>query len=97
MKMKSGIYARVGAKNKDLITECTAQEFKDWAKSGGFDIDFMSDETLSDQEHRIDIRFPFQYVIRNSLIRDFEARGLVVYRVKDEWDKFVEFWVENSG
>lgn len=95
--MKSGIYVRIGTKNKDLITECTAQEFKDWAKSKGFDIDFMSDYTLSDQGHRIDIRLPFQYVIRNALIKDFEVKGLMVCRVRDEWDAFVKFWVENSG
>lgn len=95
--MKSGIYIRIGTETKDLITECTAREFKDWARSKGFDIGFMSDETLSDQEHRIGIRFPFQYVIRNALIRDFEAQGLDVCRVRDEWEAFAKFWVENSG
>lgn len=97
MKMKSGIYARIGAETKDLITECTAREFKDWAKSRGFDVDFMSDETLSDQKHRIGFRFPFQYAIRNALIHDFEDQGLVVCRVRDEWDAFAKFWAENSG
>lgn len=45
--MKSGILARFGSENKDVITEATAQEFRDWLAIKGLNIGFMSDDTLN--------------------------------------------------
>ena len=87
--MKSGIYARFGSENKDVITEATAQEFKDWLAIKGFNISFMSDETLNgffmgQQE-------PFrQWEMRTALTRDAQAKGITIYKVKDEWEAFCE-------
>jgi len=85
--MKSGILARFGSENKDVITEATAQEFRDWLAIKGLNIGFMSDDTLNgffmgQQE-------PFrQWAIRLAFIRDAEAQGITVDKVKDEWEAF---------
>ncbi len=85
--MKSGIYARIGTGNKDVVTEATAQEFRDWFALKGLNISFMSDDTLNGlfmgrQE-------PFrQWEIRTAFIRDAEAQGITVYKAKDEWKAF---------
>lgn len=85
--MRSGIYASFGTENKDVVTEATAQEFRDWLAIKGLNISFISDETLNGffmvrQE-------PFlQWEIRLAFIRDAEAKGITVYKEKDEWEAF---------
>jgi len=85
--VESGILARFGSENKDVITEATAQEFRDWLASKGLNISFMSDRTLngSVMGHQEPFR---QWEIRLAFIRDAEAQGITVYKVKDEWEAF---------
>lgn len=85
--MKSGILARFGSENKDVITEATAQEFRDWMASKGLNISYMSDGTLngSFMGHQQPFR---QWAIRLAFIKDAEAQGITVYKVKDEWEAF---------
>lgn len=85
--MKSGIYARFGAENKDLITEATAQEFRDWMAVKGLNISFISDDTLNGLF--LDRIIPFlQWEIRLAFIKDAEAQGITVYKKKDDWEAF---------
>ena len=93
--MKSGIYTRFGSENKDVITEATAQEFKDWLAIKGLNISFMSDETLNGffMGHQDSFR---QWEIRTAFIRDAEAHGITIYRVKDEWEAFVEAYLKEA-
>lgn len=95
MTVCSGIYARFGKENKDLITEATAQEFRDWMAVKGFNISFMSDETLnSDFMGRCE---PFrQWEIRLSFIKDVETQGATVYRDKEAWEAFVAVYQEEA-
>jgi len=94
--VKSGIYARFGTENKDVVTEATAQEFRDWLAVKGLNISFISDETLNGffmvrQE-------PFlQWEIRLAFIRDAEAKGITVYREKDEWEAFKVAYQEEAN
>jgi len=95
MTVQSGIYARFGAENKDLITEATAQEFKDWLAIKGLNISFMSEDTLNGcfrgrQE-------PFrQWEIRTAFISDTEAHGITVYKEKYEWEAFLVAYQEEA-
>lgn len=93
--MKSGIYARFGVENKDVITEATAQEFKDWLAIKGLNISFMSDETLNGffMEHQDPFR---QWEIRTALIRDAQAKGITIYKLKDEWESFVKAYQKEA-
>ena len=85
--MKSGIYARFGAENKDVVTEATAQEFRNWLALKGLNISFMSDGTLNG--NFMGRQEPFrQWEIRTAFIRDAEAKGITVYKVKDDWEAF---------
>ncbi len=85
--MKSGIYARFGTENKDVVTEATAQEFRDWLAIKGLNISFMSDGTLNG--FFMGRREPFrQWEIRTAFIRDAKAKGITVSKVKDEWEAF---------
>jgi len=86
-RVRSGIYAKFGTENKDLVTEATAQEFKDWLAIKGLNISFMSDGTLNGLfRGRQD---PFgQWEIRLAFIRDAEAKGITVHKKKDEWEAF---------
>jgi len=85
--MKSGIYARFGTENKDVVTEATAQEFRDWLALKGLNISFMSDGTLNGWF--MERQEPFrQWEIRTAFIRDAEAKGITVYKAKDEWEAF---------
>ena len=86
--MQSGIYARFGAENKDLITEATAQEFKDWLAIKGLNISFISEDTLNGffMERQEAFR---QWEIRLAFIKDAEAHGITVYKKKDEWEAFL--------
>ncbi|TET41780.1 MAG: hypothetical protein E3J66_04820 [Dehalococcoidia bacterium] len=85
--VQSGIYTRFGAENKDVITEATAQEFKNWLAIIGLNISFMSDETLNGWF--MERQEPFrQWEIRTAFIRDAEAKGITVYKAKDEWEAF---------
>jgi len=86
--VQSGIYAKFGAENKDLITEATAQEFKDWLAIKGLNISFMSEDTLNG--FFMERQEPFrQWEIRLAFIRDAEAHGIIVYKNKDEWEAFL--------
>jgi len=93
--VKSGIYARFGSENKDLITEATAQEFRDWFAIKGLNISFMSDTTLNGffMEKRDTFR---QWEIRTAFIRDAEAKGITIYKVKDEWTAFLEAYSKEA-
>ena len=93
--MQSGIYARFGAENKDLITEATAQEFKDWLAIKGLNISFISEDTLNGffMERQEAFR---QWEIRLAFIRDAEAQGVIVYREKDEWEAFLVAYQEEA-
>ena len=85
--MKSGIYASFGTENKDVVTEATAQEFRDWLAVKGLNISFISDETLNG--FFIVRQEPFlQWGMRLAFIRDAEAKGITVYKKKDEWEAF---------
>lgn len=92
--MKSGIYAKFGPQNgdgesetKDMITEATAQQFKDWLGTKGMNISFMSDDTLNGV--LIDRRGPFmQWQIRCAFIADAGRKGIVIEKVKVDWDAF---------
>ena len=93
--MRSGIYARFGPENKDVITEATAQEFKDWLAIKGLNISFMSDGTLNGSF--MGRQEPFrQWEIRLAFIRDAEAKGITVYKVKDDWEDFKASYLEES-
>ena len=93
--MRSGIYARFGAENKDVITEATAQEFKDWLAIRGLNISFMSDDTLNG--FFMERQEPFrQWEIRTAFIRDAEAKGITVYKVKDDWEAFKASYLEEA-
>ena len=95
-KINSGIYAIFGTERKDVITEATAQEFRDWMKGKGFDIDFMSDASLSGEFFGFD-RKPFlQWQMRCAFIKDAEVMGVVVYRVKDQWNAFMNKFREET-
>ena len=93
--MESGIYARFGAENKDLITEATAQEFKDWLAIKGLNISFMSEDTLNGffMERQEAFR---QWEIRLAFIRDAEAHGIIVCKKKDEWEAFLVAYQEEA-
>lgn len=86
-RVKSGIYARFGTENKDLVTEATAQEFRDWLAVKGLNISFISDETLNGLF--LERKRPFlQWEIRLAFILDAEANGITVSKKKDEWEAF---------
>ena len=87
MAVYSGIYANFGLERKDLITEATAREFRDWMAIMGFDISFMSDETLNGNfgGNRQPSR---QWEIRLAFIRDIESLGAEVYRENEAWEAF---------
>ncbi len=93
--MRSGIYARFGAVNKDVITEATAQEFRDWLAIKGLNISFMSDGTLNG--FFMERQEPFrQWEIRTAFIRDAEAKGITVYKVRDDWEAFKEAYQKEA-
>lgn len=95
MTVWSGIYARFGTERKDLITEATAQEFRNWMALKGFNISFMSDETLNGNfMGRCE---PFrQWEIRLAFIKDADAHGVTVYREKEAWETFVARYTEEA-
>ena len=87
MAMKSGIYARFGTENKDVVTEATAQEFRDWLTLKGLNISFMSDSTLNGEF--MGRQEPLhQWGIRTAFITDAEVQGITVDKAKDEWEAF---------
>lgn len=93
--MRSGIYARFGTENKDVVTEVTAQEFKDWLAIRGLNISFMSDGTLNGSF--MERQEPFrQWEIRLAFIRDAEAKGITVYKKEDEWEAFKVAYQEEA-
>ncbi len=93
--MRSGIYARFGAENKDVIIEATAQEFKDWLAIRGLNISFMSDDTLNG--FFVGRQEPFrQWEIRTAFIRDAEAKGITVYKARDDWEAFKAVFQEEA-
>jgi len=93
--MRSGIYAKFGPENKDVITEATAQEFKDWLAIKGLNISFMSDDTLNGffSERQEPFR---QWEIRTAFIRDAEAKGMTVYKVVDDWEAFKAAYLKEA-
>ncbi len=93
--MQSGIYARFGSENKDVVTEATAQQFRDWLALKGLNISYMSDGTLngSFMGHQEPFR---QWEIRTAFIRDAEAHGITVYKEKDEWEAFKTAYEEEA-
>jgi hypothetical protein len=87
--MKSGIYARFGSENKDLITEATAQEFRDWFAVKGLNLSFMSDDSLNGLF--LDERKPFlQWELRTAFVADAERQGITIYKNKEEWAAFLK-------
>ena len=86
--VKSGIYATFGTEKKDLITEATAQEFKDWMAIKGLNISFMSDGSLNGEFFEGHVPF-LQWELRAAFIMDAEAKGISVDRNKDEWEAFL--------
>ena len=58
---------RIGTENKDLITECTAQEFRNWMKENGMDIDLISDRSLNADDLK------FRHRLRYAFILDLKA------------------------
>ena len=93
--MKSGIYARFGTENKDVVTEATAPEFRDWLAIKGLNIIFISDGTLNGEF--MGERVPFlQWEIRAAFIVDAEAKGVTTYRVKEDWEAFTEAYEQEA-
>ena len=93
--MQSGIYARLGSEKKDLITEATAREFRDWFLERGLDISFMSDETLNGCP--MGRQEPFrQWEIRSAFIRDAEGHGIIVQKLVYEWENFKAAYEEEA-
>jgi len=93
--MRSGIYAKFGPEIKDVITEATAQEFKDWLAIKGLNISFMSDDTLNG--FFMERQEPFwQWEMRTAFIRDAEAKGITVYKVVDDWEAFRAAYLEEA-
>lgn len=91
--MKSGIYARFGNVNKDVITEATAQEFKDWLAVKGLNINYMSDDTLNGWFMRQQVPWR-QWEIRIAFISDAQAKGITVDREKEAWESFLAAYQE---
>ena len=60
---------RIGTEDKDLITECTAAEFRAWMKENGMDIDFMSDRNLDAEDET------FRHRLRYAFILELKALG----------------------
>lgn len=54
--------------DKNLITECTAQEFRNWMLVNGLNIDFISDRTLDAED------IEFRHRIRRAFILDLRAK-----------------------
>lgn len=93
--MNSGIYSRVGSENKDMITEATAQEFKDWMASLGLNISFMRDKILDGYFY--EKQEPFrQWQIRCAFVADAQAKGITIYKLKSEWEDFVKAYEEEA-
>lgn len=91
--MKSGIYARFGSEIKDVITEATAEEFRNWLAIKGLNISFLSNETLDG--FFLEKRQPFrQWEIRMALIMDAQAKGITIYKVKEDWEAFIKAYQE---
>lgn len=86
-QIRSGFYATFGTERKDLITEATAQEFRDWVAIKGFNIDFISDMTLNGEHGRKPLS---QWEIRLAFIMDIENSGAVVERDEKDWSGFLE-------
>ncbi len=51
-----------------LITECSAQEFRDYMRENGLLIDFMSDRTLDAEDIK------FRHRIRRAFLLDLRAK-----------------------
>lgn len=94
--MKSGIYAAFGSERKDLITEATAQEFKDWMAVLGFNISFMSDDTLNGNFMGRQQAFS-QWEIRCAFIADVKAKGVTVNRDEGEWEAFTKVYEKKAN
>lgn len=86
--MKSGIYARFGTVDKDVITEATAQEFKNWLAVKGLNTGFMSDDTLNGMFMGRQVPWR-QWEIRLAFISDAQAKGIMVDREKEAWEAFL--------
>uniref|UniRef100_A0A6M3LV30 Uncharacterized protein n=1 Tax=viral metagenome TaxID=1070528 RepID=A0A6M3LV30_9ZZZZ len=54
--------------DKYLITECSAQEFRDWMRENGLNIDFISDRTLDAEDLK------FRHDVRRAFLLDLEQR-----------------------
>jgi len=93
--MKSGIYAIFGTENKDVVTEATAPEFRDWLAIKGINISFISDGTLNGCFMREQVPF-LQWEIRAAFIVDAEAKGVTTYRVKEDWEAFTEAYEQEA-
>jgi hypothetical protein len=93
--MNSGIYARFGTERKDVITEATAKEFRDWMALLGLNLDFMSDDTLNGEFMGRQVPF-LQWEIRTAFISDAQAKGITIYREPGEWDAFVEAYRQEA-
>lgn len=56
------------AVDKHLITECSAQEFRDYMRENGSPIDFISDRTLDAEDRK------FRHKIRRAFLLDLRAK-----------------------
>ena len=59
--------ATIDGEEKDLITECTADEFRYWMRLKGLDLTFMSDRTLDADDIK------FRHRIRYAFLLDLKA------------------------
>lgn len=84
---RSGIYIRVGPRNIDLVTQASAQQFKEWMEGKGISIDFMGEDALNGKRHG-EI---FSHRLRCAFIQDVEAnKGFKAVRVVEEWNRFTK-------
>jgi len=79
----SGIYIRVGTKNKDLILECSRQEFLDWLATK------IPKEVI--QEVRTLGKWLDLPVFRLGLTLGLSSRfGFTLYKIKDEFEAYLQ-------
>ena len=62
---------------KDLVTECTADEFRAHMRENGMPIEFISDRTLDADDVQ------FRHEIRRAFLLDLEARMIAAH----SWDR----------
>jgi len=80
--MGSGIYIRVGTKNKDLILECSRRELIDWLAPKLPREEMQKVEAMGNW---LDVP-----IFRLGLVLGLSGQfGFVVHRLKDEFEEFL--------